>query len=35
MSEDARESIIADGFDPENEARLIAEVDLGQSVLTN
>ena len=35
VSEDARESIIADGFDPENEARLIAEVDLGQSVLTN
>lgn len=35
VSEDAKESIIADGFDPENVARLIAEVDLGHSILIN
>ncbi len=35
VSEDAKEGIIAEGFDPENGARLIAEVDLGHSLLIN
>ncbi|WP_298857957.1 hypothetical protein [uncultured Sulfitobacter sp.] len=35
VSEDAQANIIANGFDPENEARLIAEVDLGYSELTS